>query len=112
MQIITLIADRITADALSTALPAQGIVAVTVNETSLFSPEAASVETYRGRTIAKHVTTAFRIEITAEDTAVDQVIAGIAFARGAGLLGDARAWISATATDLFATSSPTLAASA
>ncbi|MCW1958774.1 MAG: hypothetical protein KIH64_009555 [Mycobacterium sp.] len=101
MKIITVIADQISPEALSTALPYEGVVSVTVNETQSFSRSAIAVESYRGRKIAKHITTAYRIEIVAEDTAVPSVVDGIAFARGAGLLGDARAWISAEAADLF-----------
>lgn len=101
MKIITVIADQISPEALSTALPYEGVVSVTVNETQSFSRSAIAVESYRGRKIAKHITTAYRIEIVAEDTAAPSVVDGIAFARGAGLLGDARAWISAEAADLF-----------
>lgn len=110
MKIITVIADQITPETLSTALPAAGIVSVTVNETQSFSRAAVAVETYRGRKIAKHISCAYRIEIVAEDTAVEGVVEGIAFVRGAGLLGEARAWISAQADDLFAAAAPALAA--
>lgn len=111
MKIITVIAEQITPESLSTALPAEGVVSVTVNETQSFTRSAVAVETYRGRKIAKHITTAYRVEIVAEDYAVAGVVEGVAFARGAGLLGDARAWISAEATDLFAMS-PAFAESA
>lgn len=112
MKIITVIAEQVSPEALSTALPAAGIASVTVNETQSFSRSAIAVESYRGRKITKHVTTAYRVEIVAEETAVDAIIEGIAFIRGAGLLGDARAWISAEAADLFAAPATTLAASA
>lgn len=101
MKIITVIAEQITPESLSTALPAEGVVSVTVNETQSFTRSAVAVETYRGRKIAKHITTAYRVEIVAEDYAV----AGPAGER------DARAWISAEATDLFAMS-PAFAESA
>lgn len=104
MKVVTVIAEQISPEALSTALPAEGIVSVTISETQSFSRTATAVESYRGRKVARYVSTANRIEIVAEDTAVAAVVDGIAFARGAGLLGDARAWISAEATDLFAAS--------
>ncbi len=104
MKIITVIAEQISPEALSTALPAEGVVSVTVNETQSFSRSAPTVESYRGRRIAKHITAAYRIEIVGQDEAAPAIIDGIAFARGAGLLGDARAWISAEAADLFAPS--------
>lgn len=69
------------------------------------------MESYRGRKIAKHVTSVYRVDVVAEDWALQRVVDGITFARGAGLLGNARAWISAEATDLFAAST-VLAASA
>lgn len=102
MKVITVVADQISPEALSTALPADGIVSVTVDETQSFNRIASTVESYRGRKVAKHVTAAYRVEIVVEDAAVGAVIDGIAFVRGAGLLGDARAWISAEADDLFA----------
>lgn len=102
MKIITVIAEQVTPEALSTALPANGILSVSVNETQSFSRSAIAVESYRGRRIARHITKAYRVEIVAQESAVRDILEGIAFARGAGLLGDARAWISAEAADLFA----------
>lgn len=112
MKIITVVADRIAPETLSTALPADGVVSVTIDETRSYSRAAISVESYRGRKIATHTAKAYRIEILAEDPVVDRIVEGIAFVRGAGLLGDARAWISAEAGDLFAADTPALATSA
>lgn len=103
MKIITIIAGQISAEALSTALPAEGVVSVAVTETQTFSRAALAVESYRGRKIAQHFAAGFRIEVVAEDAAVDAVITGVAFARSAGLLGDARAWVSeSNAADILA----------
>ncbi|MFM9032930.1 MAG: hypothetical protein ACKOQ4_01315 [Mycobacterium sp.] len=113
MKIITLIAQQVSPTALSTALPTEGIVSVTVGETQSFDPTSTTVEYYRGRALTKYVTAAYRVEIVAEDSAVAGVVDGLAFARGAGLLGEARAWVSAEADDLFAATPVTrLAASA
>ncbi len=71
----------------------------TVAATRTFSRNATAVESYRGRKIAQHFSEVYRIEVAVEDTAADAVIAGVAFARGTGLLGDAQAWISAAATN-------------
>ena len=98
-------------EALNAALPVDGIHTVTINETQSFTRTPASVESYRGRKIAKYVTTSYRVEVVADDDAVQRIVDGIAFARGLGLLGNARAWISAEATDLF-DASTVLAASA
>lgn len=102
MKIITVVTEQISADALTTVLPTEGIASVTVTQTQNFSRTALVVESYRGRKIANHFADVYRVEIVAEDAVADAVIAGVAFARGAGLLGDARAWVSGTATDLFA----------
>ena len=109
MQIITLIADQISPEALNAALPADGIASVTIGETQAFSRSPIAVESHRGRKIAKHITTVYRVEIVAEESAVAEVVEGITFARGAGLLGDARAWISAQTADLFAANSAAMA---
>ena len=102
MKIITVIAEQVSPDALNAALPTDGIEAVTIDVTQSYTRAPAATESYRGRKVAKHVTTAYRIEIVAEDDAVTRIVDGVTFARGAGLLGNARAWISAEATDLFA----------
>lgn len=112
MKIITVIAQQVSPKALSTALPAEGVLSVTITETQSFNRTAASVQSYRGVKLSNHFTAVFRIEVAVEDDTVDRVIDGIAFARGAGLLGDARAWVSAAATDLFATPANTLVMSA
>lgn len=111
MKIITIVAEQISADALATALPTEGIASVTVTRTQSFSPTARAVESYRGRKVANHFADVYRVEIAADDAIADAVIAGVAFARGAGLLGDARAWVSSSATDLFS-AAPELALSA
>jgi hypothetical protein len=49
------------------------------------------------------------ITVIAQQVSADALNAAL---RGAGLLGDARAWVSAEATDLFTTSTTMLAASA
>ena len=102
MKIITVIAQQVSAEALNAAMPADGIVSVTVSETQSFSRTATGVGSYRGVKVPQHFTPIFRIELLVEDTAADQVIDGIAFARGAGLLGQAHAWVSAeSAVDVF-----------
>ena len=109
IKIVTVVAEQVSHEALNAALPVDGIHNVTINETQSFSRTPASVTSYRGHKVAKHVTTNYRIEIVADDDAVQRVVDGIAFARAAGLLGDARAWITAEATDLFAASTSTVA---
>ncbi len=111
MKIITIVAEKISADALTTALPTEGIASVTVSQTQSFSPSARVVESYRGRKIANHFADVYRVEILADDAVVEAVIAGVGFARGAGLLGDAQAWVSASASELL-TVAPALALSA
>ena len=111
MKIITIIAEQVSPEALNAALPKDGIHAVTIDETQSFTRTPALIESYRGRKIAKHVTTIHRVEVVADDDAVQRIIDGIVFVRGAGLLGNARAWVSAEATDVFAAVS-TRAASA
>ncbi len=104
MKIITMIAEQVSPEALNAALPADGIIAVTVTETRSFSRTAASVGSYRGAKVAEHFTPDFRIELEVEDTAVGAALEGIAFARSAGLLGDARVRLSdCVSVDVFAT---------
>jgi nitrogen regulatory protein PII len=103
MKIIHVIAQQVSPDALNAALPFDGILSVTVSETQSFSRSAVSVGYYRGFKIPQHFTSMFRIELEVEDTAVDAVIDGIAFARSAGLFGDARVRLSdGSAIDLIA----------
>lgn len=103
MKIITVIAQQLSPDALNAALPADGVIAVTVSETQSFSRTASSVGSYRGVKVPQHFTPNVRIEFEVEDAAVARVIDGIAFARTAGLFGDARVRLSeGSAIDVFA----------
>ena len=103
MKLITVIAGQLSPEALSAALPTEGVLAVTVSETQSFNRTATSVETYRGRKVPQHFRAVHRIEIAVDDEALDAVIDGIAFARGAGLLGEATAWVTPESpADLFA----------
>ena len=103
MKIITVVAQQVSPEALNAALPTEGVVSVTINETQSLSRTARTVGLYRGVKAPQHFTATYRIEVAAEDFAADAVIDGITFARGAGLLGDARAWVSEdSAADIFA----------
>lgn len=103
MKIVTIIAQQVSADALNAALPFDGVLSVTATETQSFSRSAVSVGSYRGVKIPQHFTPTVRIEIEVEDIAVGAVIDGIAFARSAGLFGDARVRLSeGSAIDLMA----------
>lgn len=102
MKIITVIAQQVSADALNAALPFDGIASVTVGETQSFSRTAVSVGSYRGVKVPQHFTPMFRVELEVEDAAVGATIDGIAFARSAGLFGDARVRLSdGSAIDVF-----------
>jgi nitrogen regulatory protein P-II 1 len=105
MKTITVIAEHVSPEALNAALPEDGVISVTVDEARSFSRTATSVQSYRGVKIGRHFTPVFRIEILADDAAVDRVVEGIAFARGAGLLGEADVRVSAdTIVNVLATS--------
>jgi nitrogen regulatory protein PII len=113
MKIITIVAQQISAQALAAALPTEGVSAVTVTETKTFNRTATAVESYRGRKIPQHFSTVHRVELAVEDEALQAVTDGIAFARSAGLLGDAKAWVTAeSAVDLFASHTTSLGMSA
>ena len=94
MNIITVIAQQISPEALTAALPAEGVISVTVSQTQAFTPAPTAVESYRGRKMPQHFQTVLRIEVVVEDAAAEKVLDGIAFARSVGLLGEAQAWVS------------------
>lgn len=104
MKIITITAEQVSPEALNTALPADGVISVTVSETQSFSRTAISAGYYRGVKMPQHFTPVFRVEVEVEDFAVERVIDSIAFARSAGLFGTVRARLTeAPAIDVFAT---------
>ena len=106
MKIITVIAEQVSPEALNAALPADGIIAVSVTETWSFSRTAES-STRTAESRSPSFTPGFRIEMEVEDTAVGAAIEGIAFARSAGLFGDARVHLSeGVSVDVFAASRP------
>ena len=96
----------------SAALPKHRIAAVTVTTTEAFRSTTPTAHYYRGRAITQHATKVYRVEIVADDSAVEEISAGIEFARSAGLLGTAIAWVSGEATDLFTESAVATARSA
>jgi nitrogen regulatory protein P-II 1 len=111
VKFITVIADQMSDKALAIALPAEGVTSVTVTESRAFSRSATAVESYRGRKIERHFSTVYRVELVVEDEAANRVIEGIAFARSAGLLGTAQAWVSAnSAIELFGAAHRAIAA--
>ena len=104
MKILTVIAQQVSAEALNAALPADGVICVTVSETQSFSRTATTVGSYRGVKLPQHFTPVFRIEVLVEDDAIGQVIDGFSFARSAGLFGQTRVRLSTeSALEVFAT---------
>ena len=74
MKILTVIAQQVSAEALNAALPAEGVICVTVSETQSFSRTPTTVGSYRGVKLPQHFTPVFRIEVLIEDEEGNEMV--------------------------------------
>lgn len=102
MKTITIIAEQVSDATLTAALPRVGICSVTVGPARASDRHAIAIEDFRGFRNPRRFNPAYRIDVVVEDSAVDSVFEGIAFAYGAGCFSDAEAWVNRPALALSA----------
>lgn len=102
MKTITILAEHLSDRALKATLPAGGLVSVAVSDTlSLSPPRGTAPESHRFHNPARFSPNV-RVDLVVEDNAVETVFDALAFAYGAGLIGDAEAWVNEPANTLAA----------
>lgn len=98
MKTVTILAEHLSDRALNAALPANGLVSVTVSDT----PSGAAPRESRSFRNPARFSPSVRIDLVVEDAAVEAVFDCLAFAYGAGVFSDAEAWVGEPANALAA----------
>ena len=97
MKIITIIAEQVTDESLTAALPATGISSLSVSTNRPSDGRGRAAAGYRGFRNATRFAPNYRVDVVVDDDAVDTVLDGISFAYGAGLFSDAEVWVDSSA---------------
>ena len=93
MKLITAIVKPFKLDDVKDALKTLGILGMTVSEVRGFGRQGGHSETYRGAEYNIEFVPKVRVEIVADDSDVDRVVAAIRTAANTGKIGDGKVWI-------------------
>src|SRR5204863_87466 len=93
MKLITAIIKPFKVDDVKEALQTAGAFGITVSEARGFGRQGGHTETYRGTEYKIDFVPKVRIEVVAEDDAVDHVVDTIKAAAATGKIGDGKVWI-------------------
>lgn len=95
MKTITIIAERLTDQALTAITPASGVASVAVSPHRAGARDTAAIDGYQSFRNPSRFTAAVRIELLVEDDTVETVFDSVSFAYAAGVFSDAEMWIEA-----------------
>ena len=93
MKLITAIVKPFKIDDVKDALKAVGVEGMTVSEVRGFGRQGGHAETYRGAEYKIDFVPKVRIEIVADSSVADQVVAAIQHAAATGKIGDGKIWV-------------------
>jgi nitrogen regulatory protein PII len=102
MKNITIIAERLTDQALSAVVPTSGVASVDVRRSSAGVRDTATMTGYQSFRNPSRFNPAVRIDLLVDDDAVETVFDGVSFAYAAGIFSDAEMWVEAPALALTA----------
>lgn len=102
MKTITIIAERLTDQALTAIIPTRGVASITVRSIRAGSRGTAAIEGYQSFRSPARFTPAVRIGLLVDDDVVEAVFDGVSFAYTAGVFSDAEMWVEAPALALSA----------
>jgi nitrogen regulatory protein PII len=102
MKSITIIAERLTAQALSAVVPTSGVASVDVRRSSAGVRDTAAIQGYQSFRNPSRFNPAVRIDLVVDDDAVDAVFDSVSFAYATGFFSDAEMWVEAPALALSA----------
>ena len=102
MKTITIITERVTDQSLSAVVPPSGVTSVSVRPNRADVRDTAPIEGYQSFRNPARFNPNVRIELLADDNAVDRVFDSVSFAYAAGLLSDAEMWVEEPALALSA----------
>ena len=94
MKLITAIVKPFKLDDVKDALKSGGVQGMTVSEVRGFGRQGGHSETYRGSEYAIDFVPKVRIEIIADDSAVDTIVDMVVRSAATGKIGDGKIWVS------------------
>ena len=94
MKLITAIIKPFKLDDVKDALKSAGVQGMTVTEVRGFGRQGGHSDTYRGSEYTIDFVPKVRIEIVADDAAVDSVVDTIRSSAATGKIGDGKIWVS------------------
>jgi nitrogen regulatory protein P-II 1 len=93
MKLITAIVKPFKLDDVKLALKEAGVAGMTVTEVQGFGRQAGHTEVYRGAEYTIDFVPKVRIEVLADETAVDALVDAIVAAARTGKIGDGKIWV-------------------
>jgi nitrogen regulatory protein PII len=102
MKTITIIAERMTDQALTAVVPPSGLASLHVSPSLTDVRDKAAIQGYQSFRNPSRFNPAVRIDLLVEDNAVDTVFDAVSFAYAAGIFSDAEMWVEAPALALSA----------
>jgi nitrogen regulatory protein P-II 1 len=93
MKLVTAIVKPFKVDEVKTALKAVGVNGMTVTEVQGFGRQSGHTEVYRGQEYTIDFVPKVRIEILAEDGAVDGIVDAVVAAARTGRIGDGKIFV-------------------
>lgn len=92
MKLITAIIKPFKLDDVKNALQAHGVTGMTVSEASGYGRQGGHTEVYRGAEYTVDLIPKVRLEVLADDSEADAVIAVIVKTASTGSIGDGKVW--------------------
>jgi nitrogen regulatory protein P-II 1 len=93
MKLITAIVKPLKLDDVKLALKEAGVAGMTVTEVQGFGRQAGHTEVYRGAEYTIDFVPKVRIEVLADETAVEALVDAIVGAARTGKIGDGKIWV-------------------
>ena len=98
MKLVTAIVQPDRLEPLQEALARLGVLGMTVSDAQGYGRQKGHTEVYRGAEYAVDFVPKSRVEVLAEESAVDDVVEGIVTAARTGRVGDGTVWVTAIDT--------------
>lgn len=93
MKLVTAVVKPFRLETIKSSLQEIGVTGLTVSEASGFGRQRGHVEVYRGAEYTVDLVPKVRIEVLADDEAVDRIVDTIVEAARTGKIGDGKVWV-------------------
>jgi nitrogen regulatory protein P-II 1 len=98
MKLVTAIVKPFVLEDVKGALEQLGVLGMTVSEVQGYGRQKGHTEVYRGAEYSVDFVPKVRVEVVAEDTAVDKVVDAVVEAARTGRIGDGKVWVTPVET--------------